>query len=386
MPPARRRVPFFGSRDSAPRRCAPRWLLIYAAFCCAAAGGIALLRHSVAQQGSHPLRPPRRGVTAAPSPPQQHHARAPPPALRGHRARSPSPPPARRAADRPTPPPTAAAPRTAAPSMGRGEPQLLVVWHGAMKQLRRIAQDIAKEFRVLRVLHLDMPRDTYRENLWRLYMGKGGLQRKGMPLKVRQCGGTGDFVAFLVWDADPVYKAVKTAHGVDVVSEHMHNAKYKYRKWAGGSGFQVHGTYTVAEAQHDVFLLFGSTAWELAARPAAAPYDPSAPLPPARTGDLIGYGGAWPTCDRLYTAVRVTASAAELSPPDAAGCAAALQRPSPRIRVAVPRTNDTVAVLAAVHGTDPDGRPPGPSAAEGESAWRVRIGEVPAEVSVRSLP
>eukprot|EP01065_Artemidia_motanka_P021906 TRINITY_DN26126_c0_g1_i1.p1 TRINITY_DN26126_c0_g1~~TRINITY_DN26126_c0_g1_i1.p1 ORF type:complete len:363 (+),score=42.04 TRINITY_DN26126_c0_g1_i1:83-1090(+) len=178
-------------------------------------------------------------------------------------------------------------PKPESSGIGPGEPQLFVVWHGGMPKFTKIVQDIAAEFRILRVRHMDMPRATYLENLWRLYMGKGGLARKKMQLKVKQCGGVGDFVAILVWDTKPKYDRVKTAHGFDTVSTRMHSSKYKYRKWAGGSGFQVHGTYNVEESEHDTLFLFGATGHEIAAE-SPERFDVTAPLPPADPSNLLG--------------------------------------------------------------------------------------------------
>jgi hypothetical protein len=146
--------------------------------------------------------------------------------------------------------------------------QLFVIWGGAMPHARRILHDMRTKFVVLGVSYFDWPlfahpdkknaSKTFEDNLWRVYSGKGGWVRKGMPLKVTQCG-MGPFIAAVVLDPDPAYKAEHTAHGLDTVNHNMNDAKKEYRKWSGG-GFKVHGTFSGLEAQHDIPFLFGRDA------------------------------------------------------------------------------------------------------------------------------
>jgi hypothetical protein len=139
--------------------------------------------------------------------------------------------------------------------------QLFVIWHGAMGQAQRILLDIRTKFIVLGISYFDWPAfrlpnasAVFEDNLWRLYSGKGGWGRRGMALKVKQCG-LGPFIALVVLDPKPEYRAEHTAHGTDNVNHNMNEAKNLYRSWTGG-GFKVHGTFSGVEAQHDIPFLF----------------------------------------------------------------------------------------------------------------------------------
>lgn len=173
---------------------------------------------------------------------------------------------------------------------------LLVIWHGAMEKRLQILEDVVTKFTVLEIKYFDwtsdnlalsmdttpevvaqwsaerrseevkrrshyneknttaMSGDYFLMNLWRVYGGKGGWTKDGMPLKVRQCG-RGPFIALIVVDENPTYAVEKTAHGDDTVNHNMNTAKKSYRRWSGG-GFRVHGTFNPVEAAHDIPLLF----------------------------------------------------------------------------------------------------------------------------------
>ena len=157
--------------------------------------------------------------------------------------------------------------RLAAMNPNDVEVHLFIVWHGAYQRRADSLRLIASRFLVLNVCEFVWPmssgkprgatprQDEFLMNLWRLYSGKGGWWLKDMQLKVEQCG-RGPFTAVVVVDPSPVYRDEKTAHGVDHVSHNMHVMKQKLRKMAGG-GFRVHGTYSRAEARHDIVLLYG---------------------------------------------------------------------------------------------------------------------------------
>jgi hypothetical protein len=155
----------------------------------------------------------------------------------------------------------AATTATSAGYSASADVQLFVIWHGAMGEARRILRDMRTKFVVLGVSYFDWPAfrlpnasAVFEDNLWRLYGGKGGWVRKGMALKVQQCG-LGPFIAAVVLDPCPDYRAERTAHGIDYVNHNMNDAKKLYRSWTGG-GFRVHGTFTGVEAQHDIPFLF----------------------------------------------------------------------------------------------------------------------------------
>eukprot|EP00755_Sulcionema_specki_P025818 Sspe_Gene.15838::Locus_5524_Transcript_2_4_Confidence_0.222_Length_2034::g.15838::m.15838 len=232
-------------------------------------------------------------MTFSATPPPPRHTRAPVPPRHhdGH------PKPTQNRAATPVPPP--ATPRPV--SEVTEDTQLFVIWHGAQKQRGRILHDIAKNFKIFHVVEWRPPEESYLEDLWRLYWGKGGLKRETMKKKVAQCGGWGTSVVVLVVDPHPEYKEVDTAHGKDIVNRNMHEAKMKYRKWSGG-GFKVHGTYSTVESEHDSFVIFGKTAREML-RDHMGKADPS--HPDVLSTRSFGYNG-WPSCERLYKAVAVT--------------------------------------------------------------------------------
>ncbi|KAJ9462679.1 hypothetical protein DIPPA_64520 [Diplonema papillatum] len=194
--------------------------------------------------------------------------------------------------------------------------ELFIVWPGALKHLKRILTDVAQQFEVYYMTRWAPPESLYREDLWRLYWGKGGFARKGMKKKVEQCGGYGAAVVVLVRDRLARYKNIETAHGVDYVNSHTHECKAKYRKWTGG-GFKVHGTYSPVEAEHDSFVITGRTASEHLRNTPFTPdgallFDVSAFLDdlPSRTLHVPSFGQhGWPSCERLYTGIRLVTDA-----------------------------------------------------------------------------
>ena len=223
--------------------------------------------------------------------------------------------------------------------------QLFVVWPAAMPILHRILRDIAKSFLILQIAHFKWSPEEgpsrgpvggdateaerfFLEHLWRLYSGKGGLERRDMLTKVYQCGGPNrdGFVAVVVMDPGEEgtveYSEMPTAHGSDHVSRRMFEKKRLYRKWAqhsdakddaahnelvkalvGGNpkalggvhsirqvttSFRVHGTYTSLEAEHDIRLLFGVTPLDIALR-ALMPFRDTCPPYSSTADDFIAY-------------------------------------------------------------------------------------------------
>eukprot|EP01064_Diplonema_japonicum_P012888 TRINITY_DN20232_c1_g1_i1.p1 TRINITY_DN20232_c1_g1~~TRINITY_DN20232_c1_g1_i1.p1 ORF type:complete len:355 (+),score=72.33 TRINITY_DN20232_c1_g1_i1:65-1066(+) len=199
-----------------------------------------------------------------------------------------------------TPPPTAPPPTTE-----EADVQLFIIWNGARKQRDRIFTDIEKKFKPFHAAEWRPPKKYYKEDLWRLYWGKGGMEKKGMDTKISQCGGHGSAWVILVIDENPVYKTIETAHGKDTVNENMHKAKYLYRKWSGG-GYKVHGTYSTVESEHDSFVVFGKSATEILKEKGGrggVSFDSDLPLV---TDQTFGFR-SWPSCERLYKALSLTA-------------------------------------------------------------------------------
>eukprot|EP01060_Flectonema_neradi_P023478 TRINITY_DN31756_c0_g1_i1.p1 TRINITY_DN31756_c0_g1~~TRINITY_DN31756_c0_g1_i1.p1 ORF type:complete len:349 (+),score=50.11 TRINITY_DN31756_c0_g1_i1:153-1199(+) len=213
---------------------------------------------------------------------------------------NPPPPQPKKRGKKERPKPTTATPPT------KRDLQLFIIWNGAMKYANKIISNIQESdnFEIYKKITWVHNKDTYREDLWRLYWGKGGLQKKGMTKKVQQCGGAGKAIVLLVEDKNPVYGNVETAHGTDYVNKNMHTAKYKYRKMSGG-GFKVHGTYNMAETEHDSFVLFGHTATELYQNPAAID---------TLNGTSYGFY-QWPSCESLYTSLTLITTIDKISPP-----------------------------------------------------------------------
>eukprot|EP00760_Papus_ankaliazontas_P032408 PhM_4_TR5790/c0_g1_i1/m.67511 len=192
--------------------------------------------------------------------------------------------------------PSQTLPLYSAPTTTR-DVHLFVVWPDAYKAKHKIIDDIRSRFTVWSVVEFTWAPDTYLENLWRLYSGKGGEARAGMKLKVKQCG-KGPFTVLVVEDRSPEYRDEHTAHGVDHVNHHMNDRKKTYRSWAGG-GFRVHGTFNPQEADHDLFMLFGRNRAELLAEYAEVPWtgvEKKAQQP------TFGFK-AWTSCDQLERAI-----------------------------------------------------------------------------------
>jgi len=179
--------------------------------------------------------------------------------------------------------------------------QLFIIWPDAYRYKKKIINDLATQstFRILDIVEITWESSHYQENLWRLYSGKGGEKRQGMALKERQCG-KGPFTVLLVEDTAPHYQDEDTFHGMDHVNHNVNEKKKLYRSWAGG--FRVHGTFNAAEAEHDLYLIYGMTLWQL-----QQTYNPAHGLMPKErqsTAETYGYFG-FETCAALTEALRV---------------------------------------------------------------------------------
>ena len=245
--------------------------------------------------------------------------------------------------------------------------QLFIIWNGAMKHSKKIITDLEsdKNFEIYKKITWTHNHDTYKEDLWRLYWGKGGLKQQGMSKKVQQCGGPGKSIILLVVDKNPKYGNVETAHGTDYVSKNMHTAKYKYRKMSGG-GFKVHGTYSMAESEHDSFVLFGLTASQLLNNPEAVE---------SLEGSTFSFSH-WPSCELLYKSLALITTIDKINPP-LSDCQ---QHSSGQFSLSagIPETYDKTlnikaALISMVHGTGDDEEGWITSVTEGDHDFDVKF-------------
>ena len=137
------------------------------------------------------------------------------------------------------------------------EIHLIVLWHNARREEQRILADIPKHVEVVKTLELSWPgkaEDGFQE-FYGTYLPDAGR-------KVREAG-EGPFLALVVRDLKPRYAYRRTERGMEWLNERIYQMKRRYRTWIGGSHI-VHATNSTEEAEHDIWLLTGSTPsdWE----------------------------------------------------------------------------------------------------------------------------
>eukprot|EP01062_Namystynia_karyoxenos_P059317 TRINITY_DN50761_c0_g1_i1.p1 TRINITY_DN50761_c0_g1~~TRINITY_DN50761_c0_g1_i1.p1 ORF type:complete len:342 (+),score=44.26 TRINITY_DN50761_c0_g1_i1:77-1102(+) len=269
-----------------------------------------------------------------------------------------------------------------------GSLHLFILWPSAMQLFSRIVQDLSTRFKVLTTWRFDLPPGEYAEAIWRLYAINVLPVR--FQVKLDHCGPPAPFVAILVWDPRPTWFQRVSWNRRSVSGVNAVNAKFLYRGWFSPSnGSQVHATDNMAEAENNCFALLGRTASELAEEP-GPPFNPSAAVLLTRRR-IPGLMGDWPSCDRLYQAVNVSAfEGFTISPASVSGCRAALRAAQPEITVYLQGRRNPSSVVAMLHGTSPEGHlpryVPGPHHHLWDEPWHVQIAGTPAVVRVRHTP
>ena len=130
------------------------------------------------------------------------------------------------------------------------ELHIAVLWECARPAEDRILKDLAKRLEIVHTEILTWPGDP--EACFGRFYGANLPDARG---KVLTCGG-GAFRLIVVRDNAPRYGLVETSRGLESANLNLFALKTLYREWTGG-GHKVHTTNTVAEAEHDLFLLTG---------------------------------------------------------------------------------------------------------------------------------
>jgi hypothetical protein len=139
------------------------------------------------------------------------------------------------------------------------EVHLFIVWENARDNERKIIDDIADKFSILRIYEIHWSKDKFSENLSRFY----GANLPPNSNKELHCG-TGPFLAIVVEDSSPIYEVHTTTKGDQRVNTKLFTSKALHREWTGG-GHRVHGTNSVVEADHNLTMLFGKNSKDLRA-------------------------------------------------------------------------------------------------------------------------
>jgi hypothetical protein len=186
-----------------------------------------------------------------------------------------------------------------------------VLWPAALPQAERILADVERRFCIHELVTVCWSRAHFAENLARFY---GPLLPPGVDKQAEV--GEGDILVAVVSDPAPRYRLRPRTEGKELVNARVFDAKQRYRRWTGG-GHLVHATNDAAEAERDLFLLFGRSLDSVAfsdcrGRPQGVRF----------AGDLVGADG-WSSLRELFRALDVSGGYALLNP-DAVGAAAIL--------------------------------------------------------------
>ena len=128
---------------------------------------------------------------------------------------------------------------------------VFVLWERARPWEERILDDLGRRFELCDVVDVTWPPARFGQFLTRLY----GEALPAGSEKERACG-TGPFLVVAARDPAPRYRLRRTTGGgIRRVNARAARAKRRYRRWAGGDGFRVHGSLDAAEAERDLRLL-----------------------------------------------------------------------------------------------------------------------------------
>lgn len=174
------------------------------------------------------------------------------------------------------------------------EIHLFVLWEHARPWADRIVADIRKTFRILDAVELRWTTDLADRHFSRLY----GQWLPSDSQKLDDCG-SGAPLIIVVSDDAPHYGWRRKWGTTYLVNTHLFDAKQRYRARTRASS--VHCTTSVAEAEHDLFLLLGRRSADYADRP-ISPWDGSVrPLKRDLTGDA-----GWSSIQEMFTAIELT--------------------------------------------------------------------------------
>lgn len=179
---------------------------------------------------------------------------------------------------------------------------VFLLWPAALAQADRILEDVESNFRIHELISVRWSPGRYAENLARFY----GPQLPPGVDKLAETG-AGDFLVAIVSDPSPSYRLRPRTTGHERVNARVFDAKQRYRNWTGG-GHLVHATNDRAEAERDLFLLFGRTVGSVSDREGRA-------RPEVQTleADLVGADG-WSSLEEMLTAMEHSGGYALLNP------------------------------------------------------------------------
>lgn len=134
--------------------------------------------------------------------------------------------------------------------MKKAEIHLLVLWENARKSEQQILADIPRHTEILTTAELPWPEDA--QTGFQEFYGTYLLD----PIRKTKEAGCGKFLCVIIRDPKPRYAYRRTERGMELLNERIYQMKRRYRNWIGGSHI-VHGTNSVEEARHDLWLLTG---------------------------------------------------------------------------------------------------------------------------------
>jgi hypothetical protein len=172
---------------------------------------------------------------------------------------------------------------------------VFILWSRAEPHAERIVADLRQKFELLDARRVTWAPENFGRNLRRLY----GFD---LPERVDKASGSGagPLTVYVVRDPSPVYEPRARSWGMHPANVRAYDSKQLYREWTGG-GFRVHATNEPAEAERDVFLLFGRN---LASYADTRSIDWDSE-PTAWSEDIVGAQG-WASVEQLLTALQVT--------------------------------------------------------------------------------
>ena len=133
----------------------------------------------------------------------------------------------------------------------KSEIHLFLIWKNAYPMLDEIAEDISKEFKIMKQIEVVWSKEKFSNNLTQFY----GTKLPPNSFKEKHCG-NGPFTVLIVKDVSPKYEDRETSKGIKNVNIRMFDLKSKYRAWTGG-GHKIHASNSIKETEHDLMLLFG---------------------------------------------------------------------------------------------------------------------------------
>ena len=180
--------------------------------------------------------------------------------------------------------------------MINSELYLYIIWNKSICKKDIILKDIESKFIIRNIYEIKWNKKEFTNNLKRFY----GSTLPNTKQKIEQTG-TGPFLLILFSDPHPQLEKKFLDHVNEVdVNLNVYNTKMIYRKWIG-IDFELHGSISKKETNHDLILLLGKKLEDLECE-----------LPKIWDGniekiesDLIGNNG-WKNMQQFFDVLNVT--------------------------------------------------------------------------------